>query len=60
VEDSSTGTYHAGNGRGRHKTQPEKEEITWIIHESRLPQIRGAGDEAVVLHRESAATKEMW
>jgi len=31
--------------------------LTWIIHESRLLQIRGVGDEAVVLHCESAATK---
>jgi len=31
--------------------------LSWIIHVSRLPQIQGAGDEAVVFHRESAATK---
>jgi len=29
----------------------------WVIHELRLPQIRGAGDEAVVLHREYPVTK---
>jgi hypothetical protein len=32
---------------------------TWVIHESRLPQMRGAGDEAVIIHCESAATKQM-
>ena len=30
------------------------------MHESRLPQMRGTGDEAVVFHRESAVTKQMW
>ena len=29
------------------------------MHESRLLQMRGAGDEAVVFHCESAATKQM-
>jgi len=31
---------------------------TWIIHELRLPQKRGAGYEAVVFHREWPATKQ--
>jgi hypothetical protein len=39
------------------KQKLENSIFTWIIHEPRLPQIRGAGDEAVVLHCESAATK---
>jgi hypothetical protein len=30
-----------------------------VIHESRLLQMRGAGYEAVVLHRECPATKQM-
>jgi len=30
-----------------------------VIHESRLQQMRGAGYEAVVLHREYPATKQM-
>ena len=30
-----------------------------VIHESRLMQQRGVGDEAVVIHRESSATKLM-
>ncbi len=34
--------------------------LTWIIHESRLLQMRGAVHEAVVYHREWAATKQMW
>ena len=36
---------------------PPQAQRTWIIHGSRLPQIRGTGDEAVVLHCESAVTK---
>ncbi len=34
-------------------------ELSWIIHESRLPQMVGAVDEAVVFHREPAATTQM-
>ena len=34
-------------------------DIIFIIHESRLQQMRGAGYEAVVLHRECPATKQM-
>ena len=30
-----------------------------VIHESRLQQMRGAGYEAVVLHRKYPATKQM-
>ena len=33
--------------------------VTWIIHESRLPQMQGAAHEAVVVHREWAATQQM-
>ena len=33
--------------------------LTWIIHESRLLQMRGAGYEAVVLHRECPVTKQV-
>jgi len=33
--------------------------LTWIIHELRLPQVWGAGYEAVVFHCECAATKQM-
>jgi len=33
--------------------------LAWIIHESRLPQMKGTGDEAVVFHCESAVTKNM-
>jgi hypothetical protein len=32
---------------------------TWIIHELRLPWIRGTKDEAVVCHRESFVTKKI-
>ena len=32
---------------------------SWFIHESRLLQMRGAGYDAVVLHREYHATKQM-
>jgi len=35
------------------------EAIVWIIHESIWLQMRGAGYEAVVLHRECPATKQM-
>ena len=34
-------------------------DIIFIIHEPRLLQMRGAGYEAVVLHRECPATKQM-
>jgi len=30
---------------------------TWVIHESRLPDIRGTAHEAVVVHRDWAVTK---
>jgi hypothetical protein len=41
------------------KPKPRKYNfLTWIIHESRVPQMRGAGDEAVALHRESAAIQQ--
>jgi len=33
--------------------------LTWIIHELRLPQVRGVADEAVVVHCKSATTKQM-
>ena len=33
--------------------------LTWIIHESRLLQMRGTGYEAVVLHRKCPVTKQM-
>jgi len=33
-------------------------QLAWIIHESRLPQMQGAVHEAVVLHREWAATPQ--
>jgi hypothetical protein len=33
--------------------------LAWIIHEPRLPQMQGAAYEAVVLHRECAATRQM-
>jgi hypothetical protein len=32
---------------------------TWIIHESRLLQMRGVVHEAVVYHREWATTKQV-
>ena len=38
----------------------ELEGITWIIHEPRLLQMRGAAREAVIFHCERAATKQMW
>jgi hypothetical protein len=31
--------------------------LTWIIHESRLPQVRGTAQDAVVVHRSCAVTK---
>jgi len=31
----------------------------WIIHESRLTQMQGVAHEAVVVHREWAATQQM-
>jgi len=34
--------------------------ITCIIHEFRLPQMQGMVHEAVLVHREWAATKQMW
>jgi len=36
-----------------------KNYLTWIIHESKLPQMRGVKDEAVVFHRKSFATKQI-
>jgi len=33
--------------------------LTWIIHESRLPQVRGVAHEAAVIHRDWARTKQM-
>jgi len=33
--------------------------LAWIIHESRLLQMRGTGYEAVVLHRKCPVTKQM-
>jgi hypothetical protein len=33
--------------------------LTWIIHESRLLQLQGVMDAAVVLHRKSITTKQM-
>jgi hypothetical protein len=33
--------------------------ITWIIHESMLLQMQGAGHEVVVLHYECPVTKQM-
>jgi hypothetical protein len=33
--------------------------LAWIIHESRLLQLRGVMDAAVVLHRKSITTKQM-
>ena len=35
------------------------EDLAWIIHEPRLPQMQGAAYEDVVLHRECAATQQM-
>jgi len=32
--------------------------LTWIIHESRLLQMRGTGHEAVVVHRQGPVTKQ--
>jgi hypothetical protein len=37
----------------------EKSWLTWMIHKSRLLQMRGTGCEAVVLHREYPVTKQM-
>jgi len=37
----------------------EKSRLTWMIHKSRLLQMRGTGCEAVVLHREYPVTKQM-
>jgi len=37
----------------------QKKHLTWIIHKSRLLQMRGTGCEAVVLHREYPVTKQM-
>ena len=36
---------------------PPQAQRTWIIHGARLPQIRGTGYEAVIIHCESAVTK---
>ena len=33
--------------------------LAWIIHKSRLLQMQGTGDEAVVLHRECPVTKQV-
>jgi len=33
--------------------------LTWIIHGSSLPQMRGTGYAAVVLHRKCPVTKQM-
>jgi len=33
--------------------------LTWIIHGSSLPQMRGTGYVAVVLHRKCPVTKQM-
>jgi len=33
--------------------------FTWIIHGSSLPQMRGTGYAAVVLHRKCPVTKQM-
>ncbi len=33
--------------------------LAWIIHESRLLQMQGTGNEAVVLHRECPVTKQV-
>ena len=33
--------------------------LAWIIHELRLPKMRGVADEAVVAHRKSVTTKQM-
>ena len=33
--------------------------LTWIIHESRLLQMRGTGHAAVVVHRQCPVTKQM-
>jgi len=37
--------------------QTANQHLTWIIHESRLPQIEGTAHEAVVVHRECAVTQ---
>jgi len=47
------------NVRDKKRKMKDKNYLTWIIHESKLPQMRGVKDEAVVFHRKSFATKQI-
>ena len=48
------------NKKDKNQKFSYKDILACIIHEPRLPQMRGMVHEAVLVHREWATTKQMW